>query len=155
MLNYLKKLDRCESILKQYSLKLCNGKINELIDTKNRIYKVPNYCINLPFMERKILGEEEEHNNKKLNIFLHDVYENKKINLQLTDDLRISDVKKKYAENNSFNLDTVRLRLLYGGSELVDDNFIYQYNICNDYIIQVIKINLWKKGIMRRFFFMK
>ena len=120
----------------------CNGKINELIDSKNRLYKVPNFCINLPFLEKFILVEEEEHNNKKLNIFLNDVYENKKVDIEITDDFKIIDIKKKYAENNSVDLDKVKLRFLYGGSELNDDNFIYQYNICNGYIIQILKINL-------------
>ena len=128
--------------MKQYSLKTSNGKINELIDSKNRSYKIPNFCINLPFLEKEILGKEEEHTNKKLNIIIHDVYEDKRIDLEITDDLKISEIKRKYAENNSIDLKTVKIRLLFGGSELQDDNFLYQYNINDDYIIQILKINL-------------
>lgn len=82
------------------------------------------------------------HQNKKLNIFLHDVYDNKKIEIEIKDDIKISDVKKKFAEENSINLNTVRVRLLYGGVELKDENFIYQYNMSDGFIIQILKVNL-------------
>ena len=129
-------------MLKQYSLKTVKGKINELIDTKNRIYNVPNFCINLPYLEKQILQKEEEHKSKKLTIILHEVYDNKTINLDITDDLKISEIKRKYAENNSIDFDKVKIRLLFGGSELQDDNFLYQYNINDGYIIQILKIDL-------------
>jgi len=138
---FIKILDRCENILKQYSLKTKNGKINELIDSKNRLYKIPNFCINLPYIEKHISGVEDEHKNKKLKIYLHDVYENKKIDIQLTDDFRILDIKKLYAENNSIDLTKFKLRFLYGGTELKDDNHLYQYNISEGYIVQILKIN--------------
>ena len=128
--------------MKQYSLKTSKGKINELLDSKNRLYKIPNYCINLPYLEKQLLGKEEEHTNKKLNIIIQDVYENKRVGLELTDDLKISEIKRKYAENNSIDLVNVKIRLLFGGSELQDDNFLYQYNINDGYIIQILKINL-------------
>lgn len=135
-------LDRSESILKQYSLRTNNGKINELIDSKNRLYKVPNFCINLPYFEKYVNPKQDDHNIKKLNIFLHDVYQNKKIDLEITDDIKISEIKKRFADENSINLDNVRLRFLYGGSELLDDNFLYQYNMSDGFIIQIMKINL-------------
>lgn len=113
-----------------------------MIDSKNRLYKVPNFCVNLPYIEKEILEEEKEHMNKKLNIYLHDVYENKKTDIELTDDLKISEIKKKFAENNSIDLNIIKLRFLYGGTELMDDNHLYQYNLSDGYIIQILKINL-------------
>jgi hypothetical protein len=70
------------------------------------------------------------------------VYDNKKINIELTDDFKIIDIKNLYAEKNCINLDTVKLRFLYGGAELNDNNHLYQYKIFDGYIIQILKINL-------------
>lgn len=86
--------------------------------------------------------KEEDHNNKKLKITLHDVYENKKNHVVLSDDIKVSEIKRKFADDNSIDLVNVRLRLLFGGTELQDDNHLYQYNIKDDYIIQILKINM-------------
>lgn len=128
--------------MKQYSLRTSKGKINELIDSKNRQYKIPNFCINLPYIEKKIYEKEEEHTKKKLKIFLHDVYDNKKIDIEINDDLKICEIKNMYAEKISINIDTAKFRFLYGGTELDDNNHLYQYKIYDGYIIQVLKINI-------------
>lgn len=93
-------------------------------------------------MEIKIQDKKEEYKNKKLNIILHDVYDNKKIEVEIDDDIQISDIKKKFADINSIDLVNFKLRLLFGGSELKDENFLYQYNIKDNYIIQILKINM-------------
>ena len=88
----------------------------------------------------EIKEKEEEHNNKNLKLVIHDVYENKRVDIELNDDIKIYDIKKKFADENSIDLIDVKLRLLFGGTELQDENFLYQYNIKDGYIIQVLKI---------------
>jgi hypothetical protein len=122
-------------MLSRYNLKIINGKINELIYDKNNIYKIPNYCINLPYLEIKVKEKEQEHNKKKFNLFFHNVYENKNINIEILDNLKIFDVKIKYLEFISNDYIDIKLRFLYGGCELIDENFLYHYNINNDNII--------------------
>ncbi len=119
-----------------------NGKINEIIDLKNRLYKIPNYCINLPFFEKEIHQVDESHNIKKISIHLYDVYDNKKTNLNITDNIQIKDIKLKYSEHNQIDLSKYKLRFLFGGSELMDENFLYQYNFQEGYIIQILKVNV-------------
>ena len=114
--------------LKKHNLTTVNGKINEIIDLKNRVYKIPNYCINLPFFEKEIHQVDESHNIKKISIHLYDVYDNKKTNLNITD--------------NQIDLSKFKLRFLFGGSELMDENFLYQYNFQEGYIIQILKVNV-------------
>jgi len=88
----------------------------------------------------EIKEKEEEHNNKNLKLVIHDVYENKRVDIELNDDIKIYDIKKKFADENSIDLIDVKLSLLFGGTELQDENFLYQYNIKDGYIIQVLKI---------------
>ena len=93
-------------------------------------------------MQYEIKEKEEEHNNKKLKIIVHDVYANKKINFEFSDDVKIIDIKRIFAVDCNIDLVNVKLRILFGGNELMDENFLYQYNIKDDYIIQVLKLNV-------------
>ena len=93
-------------------------------------------------MEYEIKEKEEEHKDKKLKIILHDVYENKKINFEFSDDVKIIDIKRNFAADCNIDLVNVKLRILFGGNELMDENFLYQYNIKDEYIIQILKINM-------------
>jgi len=128
--------------LKKHNLTTVNGKINEIIDLKNKVYKIPNYCINLPFFEKEIHQVDESHNIKKISIHLYDVYDNKKTNLNITDNIQIKDIKLKYSEHNQIDLSKYKLRFLFGGSELMDENFLYQYNFQEGYIIQILKVKV-------------
>lgn len=119
-----------------------NGKINELIDMRNRKFKIPNYCINLPFFEKEIHQVDESHQIKKMSIILYDVYDNKKTNINITDNIQIKDIKQKYSEHNKIDISKYRLRFLFGGSELKDENYLYQYNFQEGYIIQILKIDV-------------
>lgn len=128
--------------MKKHNLITVNGKINELMDLRKRIYKIPNYCINLPFLEKTIHSIEENHEMKKMSIILYDVYENKKTNINISDNIKIEDIKQKYSEHNKIDLSKIKLRFLFGGAELKDENYLYQYNFQDGYIIQILKITL-------------
>jgi len=109
---------------------------------KNKIYRIPNYCINLPYMEKKINSVDESHKMNKMSIVLYDVYENKKTNIDISDNIKIEEIKKKYSEHNKIDLSKNKLRFLFGGTELKDENYLYQYNLQEGFIIQILKINL-------------
>jgi hypothetical protein len=128
--------------LKKHNLSTVNGKINELIDVRNKIYKIPNFCINLPYFEKEIQSVDKTHQIKKMSIVLYDVYENKKTNINITDNIQIKDIKQKYSEHNKIDLSKDKLRLLFGGSELKDENYLYQYNFQEGFLIQILKVNL-------------
>ena len=64
--------------MNKYNLNTLNGQINELIDNKNRLYKIPNYCINDPYFVKQIKKIDENHQIQTISISLYDVYDNKK-----------------------------------------------------------------------------
>jgi len=133
---------RAEVYLKKSNLETVNGKINELMDLKKKIYRIPNYCINLPFLEKTINSIEENHEIKKMSLILYDFYENKKTNINISDNIKIEEIKQRYSEHNKLDLKKIKLRLLFGGAELKDENYLYQYNFQENYIIQILKINI-------------
>lgn len=128
--------------LKKHNLTTVNGKINELMDFRNKVFKIPNFCINLPFFEKEIHSIDEAHQIKKMSIVLYDVYENKKTNINITDNIQIKDIKQKYSEHNKMDLSKMKLRFVFGGSELKDENYLYQYNFKEGFIIQILKVIL-------------
>lgn len=129
-------------ILKKYNLSTLNGRINELIDNKHRIYRIPNYCINDPLFEKKIAEIDETHQIKKMTVTLYDVYEVKKTNISVSDNIKIGEIKKRFAHHNDLDMSKYKIRLLFGGSDLKDDDYLYQYNFQEGYIIQVLKVSI-------------
>lgn len=127
--------------MNKYNLNTLNGQINELVDNKNRLYKIPNYCINDPFFVKQIKKIDENHLIQTISISLYDVYDNKKTNINVSDNIKIEDLKKNYCDHNNIDITKSRIRLLFGGSELKDDNLLYQFNFRDGYIIQILKTN--------------
>ncbi len=56
--------------------------------------------------------------------------------------ITIRELKEKFAELDGFNINEYKIKLLFGGSELKDEHLIYQYNILDDYTIQVLKTKI-------------
>ena len=64
------------------------------------------------------------------------------INTTLVIDNLISgkELKRLYSEKIGISEDEYNLRLFFGGQEIKDSNFLYQYNLQKGFKIQVMKI---------------
>ena len=49
------------------------------------------------------------------------------------------ELKKIFCEKNNISMDEYKIRMFFSGNEILNEHFIYQYNIKNDYKIQVMK----------------
>ncbi len=67
---------------------------------------------------------------------MFDLYENKKINFDVFDNMTGKELKDKCAE---VFIPQGGLRLFFGGAEICDDHKLYQHNLKDDYIIQILK----------------
>ncbi len=63
------KLARARNLLKTNNLKVAKGCINLIQDNDGNMYRIPNFCINLPYFEREIAKVNDIDNVKP--IFLH------------------------------------------------------------------------------------
>lgn len=117
------------------------GCINICLDSDNNTYHIPNYCINDPYFEKELLPEhvQETDQVEKLSISLYDLYENKKQTIKLPSNLQGKEIKNLFAEMNNFDASSYKIRLLFGGAEILDDQYLYQHKLHNGYTIQVIK----------------
>lgn len=63
--------NRAESILAAVKLIPLNGCMNLLMDQNKKLFPVPNYCINDPYLEKHIESVDEGHRNKSLTVCIN------------------------------------------------------------------------------------
>ena len=131
---------RSNLLLEEYKLTTFEGCINHIVDKKGNHYIIPNYCINDPYFEKEYkINENIEKKNLKVN--LYEVANNKDTLLEVDNLITGAELKKLFCEKNNISPDEYKIRLFFSGSEITDEHFLYQYNIKNEYKIQVMRIH--------------
>lgn len=111
-------------------------------------YYVPNFCINDPFFEREIRPDNKENETGKqlkviytvnIQIIMYDIYENTKTPVMVSETSTGKQLKDIYSKIINVNLEQYKLRFLFGGTEIQEDHKLHQYNLQDDYLIQVLK----------------
>ncbi len=125
---------RARSILHAYCLSTVSGCINELQDSLGKVYRVPNYCINDPYFEKSLKGEDITRPGYKIKIKLYDLYNNKTTNVDINDNISGAELKQKFCSQNNF-VDLQKVRAFFGGTEIQNETSLYRYNIKNNYTI--------------------
>ena len=130
---------RARMLLDENDLKTYEGCINHIIDQKGNHYIIPNYCINDPYFERQFKIENNfENKNIKIKLF-EPLNNNSSIVLNVTNSINGQELKKIYCEKIGIPFSDYNLRLFFGGQEIKDNNFLYQYNLQKGFKIQVMK----------------
>ena len=130
--------ERARMILDDYDLKTYEGCINHIIDKKGNHYYIPNYCINDPYFEREFkINKNIESKSIKIKIFepLININTDLKVNNLMSGE----ELKKRYCENLDICPDDYNLRFFFGGQEIKDKNFLYQYKLEKGFKILAMK----------------
>ena len=130
---------RARLLLDDNELKTFNGCINHIVDKKGNHYLVPNYCINDPYFERQYKIDSNIE-NKTIKIKLFEPLSDVNTTLNIDNLISGEELKKIYSEKIGISQDEYNLRLFFGGQEIKDNNFLYQYNLQKGFKIQVMKI---------------
>ena len=130
---------RANVLLEEYNLTTYDGCINHIVDKKGNHYIIPNYCINDPYFEKeyKIKNDVEE---KKLKINLYEVATNTTSALEVTNLMSGKQLKKLFCDKNKISQNEFNIRMFFAGSEITNEHYLYQYNLKNDYKIQVMRV---------------
>ena len=51
-----------------------DGCLNHLIDSQNKEYRIPNFCINEPFMEKELHVKEEHREFHKIDVIILNLF---------------------------------------------------------------------------------
>ena len=120
-----------------------NGDLRQVIVLTNPdyVYKVPNYCVCDPIFERdydKIKEKNKDIESVKIKIVLFYLAKNKNIKLHVTNKTHVKKVKEAFAKKMEIDLKNHKIRLLFRGQELLDDNPLYFNNVEDGSKIQVM-----------------
>ena len=74
-----------------------------------------------------------------MKIILYEVAVNKNTEVVANNLMSGEDLKKLFCEKNNISFDDYNVRMFFSGNEVQNDHYLYQYNIHNDYKIQVMK----------------
>ena len=130
---------RANVLLEEYNLTTFEGCINHIVDKKGNHYIVPNYCINDPYFEKEYTIKENVE-KKEFTLNFYEVANNTNTVLQVNNLMSGEELKKIFSEKNNISLNDFNIRMFFAGSEITNQHFLYQYNIKNDYKIQVMRV---------------
>ena len=105
------------------------------------VFKVPNYCICDPIFERDYEGLKDKYSNveeKNITIILYYLAKNKEIKIETTNKTCVKEIKKQFADKIQINFERNKIRLLYKGLELLDDNLLCYNGVDNMSKIHVL-----------------
>ena len=130
-------------LLEAAEMACLNNNLRQVIELSNPdyIYKVPNFCICDPVFERdydKIKENNKDIESVKLKINLYYLSKNKNIKLHVTNKTHVIKVKEAFAKKMEIDLTTHKIRLLFRGQELLDENPLYYNNVEDMSKIQVM-----------------
>lgn len=131
------KYDECRALLllEEYGLQIVSGCINKIIDKNGNIYKIPNYCINEPYYEKKtITNDKAKKENFKIKFY---TYGKKETFMEINNQLTGKELKKQYKNKNKID-NNKEIRLFISGVEIKNDQYLFQYNIDQEKPILVI-----------------
>ena len=125
-----------EEFLFKNNIKTLNGCINICIDEQGNVFRVPNYCINDPYFELELLNKDES-NEEKIEIKLFDVVNQKQNKLNVLDSITGGELIEKYANEENIDLNKNKIRLLFGGGIIKENETLFQHKVKNGFSIQI------------------
>ena len=123
----------------KHSFKVINGCLNLCQDEYGKLYKIPNFCINLPHFELELL-KDEGYSDNEIIICVFDVKNVSKYSLKLKSNTKGRELIKDYVEKNNIDLSRYKVKILYGGGIIQENETLYQHRVKDGYNIQIVVI---------------
>ena len=127
---------KSEEFLAEHGFKTLEGCINMCVDPEGNIFRVPNYCINDPYFELELLNNNEAK-GENIEIKLFDVVNQKQIKLNVLDSITGGELIAKYANEGNIDLNKNKIRLLFGGGIIKENETLFQHKVKNGFSIQI------------------
>ena len=117
-------------------MKTLEGCINLCIDNQGNVFRVPNYCINDPYFQLELLDKDKAQ-GEEIEIRLFDVVNQKQNKLNVLDNITGEELMEKYANEENIDLAKNKIRLLFGGGIIKENETLFQHKVKNGYSIQI------------------
>ena len=132
--------ERANLALGRYNFEVAEDCVNHIIGTNGEHYFVPNYCINDPYFEKNLIKEDVPE--KKIKLFLYDVSREHNFEEIFSNHDTGEKIKKRFIEEAKIKENEYKIRLFFSGSEIKNNDLIYQHGLEDNFKIQVMKIKL-------------
>ena len=119
--------ERIKQYLSENKFMLKKNCLNHIIGPDGTHFYVPNYCINDPYFEKELLKEEVEE--KKITLNLIEKCNNINLKEEFSNHDNGKKIKKVIREKEQFQENEYNLRLFFSGTEIKDDDLIYQHKL--------------------------
>ena len=134
---------RCLHALERAELTPVFWYLNILVIKKNNLYFIPNICINEPFFEKSFKKDKiNKENIKIIKLILYETSLRVCDKFEFCDMILGKELKEIFAKKEGIDLLKRKLRMFFGGSEILDEHILVQHNLNNGYKIQFMIINL-------------
>jgi hypothetical protein len=130
-----------EEFLYKNNMKTLEGCINICKDNQGNIFRVPNYCINDPYFELELLDKDKDK-GENIEIKLLDIVNQKNNKINVADNITGEELIKKYAEDENIDLTKNKIKLLFGGGIIKEDETLFQHKVQNGFTIQICIVPL-------------
>ena len=132
--------ERIKIALNENNFILKGNCINHIIGPTGTHFHVPNYCINDPYFEKELIKSDVEEKKIKINLI------EKANNINIKEEFSNHDsgekLKKVFIDKTKINKNEYKLKLFFSGTEIKDNEFIYQHNLKEEDNIIIFQIKL-------------
>ena len=132
--------ERIKIALKENDFILKQNCINHIISPNGTHFHVPNYCINDPYFEKELIKSDVEE--KKINLNLIEKINNINLNEEFSNHDSGEKIKKVFIDKTKMDEKEYKLKLFFSGTEIKDNELIYQHKLKERDNIIIFKIKL-------------
>ena len=73
---------------------------------------------------------------------MYDLYDNKKYKVKISNISSGSDLKSLFFQISEINSEDFKIKFIFGGTIIKDEDLIYQHSIKNEYTVQILKLKI-------------
>ena len=73
---------------------------------------------------------------------MYDLYDNKKYKLTISNQATGAELKSKFVELSNITPEEYNIKFIFGGTQIKEDQCLYQHGIKNEYTIQIFKCKI-------------
>ena len=141
---------QAKDVLNQSAIEVCSKEGNmKLLKYDSTYFRIPNWIFNDPLIEKIMKNKSrggielpKVAENEVLSLV--DVYKNKKYVIKYNQELTGNEIKEKYSkilqqeDSNIIDLSLLKIRLIYNGCEIKNNESLFNHNIKPKSFIQIV-----------------
>lgn len=136
--SYIFEIEKSFKILEKNNIFTLGTNLKYVYDNQFLLY-VPNFCFNDPYVAKELKNQPLDKQDELINVILSEIYQKNDFKLKVKSSITGKELKEAYYNMIKESNTKYKTRLIYSGSEIKDNETIYQHNVLELGKIQLIK----------------